>query len=458
MLKISGPLASIPLLCIHNPPLSSLDRMSQLLPTSMNDWENWIKCIKQNQIESQIFIGINKLKINIPNWVLNELENSYQLYQLKCRLKKEQTCKMLEKFSDENLYCIILNGYWNKEDIITDFSFRSPSRIDLLIQPEDREKIFRIFNKMNFKQIDSYNYSNNDSSHFFPYWPIHYNQTFDLLINTQWNLYSRKTNTKKNSSTDSYKTQSVENDYHVWNRAVKNQNIPSSQFALSKTDQVLYLCHAINRYEIGVGELCALYNNVVNWSKNDWIQLEKSTLDSIHCDTLFRVFSLIQNVFYSESIQLFLNAIENRVNEKIKKEIEFRTLHADELLITRTTVISDFYKYHAAFNLSSKLTQKIKFFFKMIQNFIIPNNKLTPKLYFKSHIANKFEMTLKSVTIPFKIFTELANEINWRGVGQIILMDLRQLLKFCFNPLSWKKVNSNENYNDSNVTQLLSKL
>lgn len=408
MLKLTGPLASIPGLCCANPSDATIARIRQNLPSSVEQWEKWLECVQINGIEPQVQSSLVRTKIEIPRWVSMALEDRSNILRLRNRLRRESFKTLLRYLIEKKIDVVVLGGDSIAQEVYGDYDYRRFLEVNLLIQPHSLDAVRNAFSACGLMSLLP-------SSKLTDYFlipkfrlPLYINRLLTLFVNTQTSFFSPFFANQFNNET-------------LWLRIrpLQYQNLELKQ--LSQEDFLLYLCAKYSPYKLGLKELADIYNCLAYWKNFDWQEFKLRLAETGLLDSAYRILSLCQAIYHLESVQIFLTAIQEEVTQSVQREVEFRTEVPETILGHRSTLVDSIEKTFALYSLTENPLEK-GYLAARIFRFIFFPPKKERALFFFYHSAPAWWSPLSEPFVaPIKILSFLSKIYGIRNVLKSLL-------------------------------------
>lgn len=427
MLKLSGPLSSIPNLCLANPSSFAIERTIALLPKTIEEWEDWLQCVQHNRVESQVYSSILQHQLKIPTWVMTVLFERNQKVRLQNRLRREKFVELLKALKEQQVPVILLKGNALAKEVYGDYDYKQMNDFDLLFQESSLKIVFQIYQDFKYVSLASLGKNPRNQEAYSHHWPPYFNADLTLFLGTHWNLINPFSSIKIHPE-------------DLWNRAdtISYEGYPVLR--LSKEDFIHHLCIHLSPYKVGVKELADIYNALIHWTSFNWKIFFEIVEQAKSYNSVYRALSLSQSLISLKNVADFLDSIKEHVDPRILAEVEQRTDVPENILRTRTTHISKIEKTYALFSLSDNPFEKTHLLSRMWRLFLLPPLKEAAHLCFVPYPKNSWNALKCRAQAPLLIARALAHEMGWKVFILVSLSHqwnlLRSWLRFLVQPKS----------------------
>jgi hypothetical protein len=419
MLKLSGPLASIPGLCAANPSEALIQRIVSLLPKTMDDWEQWLQCVKHNRVETQVLSSITKNNLAAPRWVVAALEDRTNTVRLQNRLRRTNFLRLLAVLREKNVPVILLKGNAIAKEIYGDYDYKQMNDMDLLFKRESLDLLQAIYKEQNYLTIGALGKNPRDQEKFSHHWPMYFNRDLTLFLGTHWNLINPLSKIKIDP-----------ND--LWSRAEPLFYEGYEILRLCKEDFLHHLCIHLSPYKVGAKELADIYNSLAYWKSLNWSLFDQIVADAQSYDSVYRALSLSQALMFLNPVQEFLDSIRIKVSPAVLNEVEKRLDVAETILHTRTNHISKIEKTYALFSLTENPIEKTYLLGQMWKLYLFPPLSDAAHLCFEIEPTFKLKQLICRIKAPFIISQAFANDLGWKVFVLVTLSHQWNALKAWF--------------------------
>lgn len=353
MLKLSGPSASVSGLCLVNPNPQAVSRITNHLPKHDQDWNDWIDCIESQNVESQTYTGVNKLRLDLPKRIRERLDRGSQESRLYNRVKRESLKKLLQKINDAKISVILLKSDAVAQEIFADADYMSMQQVSLLFKNENREKVYKIYQELEFSNLYLNELELLESSQSMCRWPQFFNKDLTLRVETHWQ-YPISNALNSIFSED------------LWERAQKVTFIGIPIYRLSNEDFIHHLCLDINLYDCKLSSISELYNCLIIWNKLDWNLFLKIISEANSIDAVYSAFTLSQSVYHIDYIQSFLDLIKNKVNPERIIALDVFLENPEFIMSKRSKLLSQIQILRDSFHFEKKRIKKLSLTFQIL--------------------------------------------------------------------------------------------
>ncbi len=416
MLKLSGPLASIPGLCAAHPSRALVQRIQSLLPKTIDDWEKWVQCIQHNRVETQVLSSISKLNVVPPRWVTAILEDRNNAIRLQNRLRRTSFLKLLATLKDNNVPVILLKGNSIAKEIYGDYDYKQMNDVDLLFKKESLDQLQKIYQHSGYLTIGALGKNPRSQEKFSHHWPLYFNHDLTLFVGTHWNLINPLSDIQIDA-----------ND--LWKRAEPLTYEGYEIYRLSKEDFVHHLCIHLSPYKVGAKELADIYNSLAHWKSFNWNLFGEIVAKAKSIDAVYRALSLSQNLLFLNPVQSYLDSMQDQVSKGVLDELEKRVDTPENILLTRTNHISKIEKTYALFSLTENPLEKTYLFGQMWKLFLLPPLEEAAHLSFELAPKNELKRLFFRIRAPVTISKAFAKDLGWKVFTMLTLSHGWNLLK-----------------------------
>lgn len=364
MLKITGPIASIPALCLSKPNSAALNRIFNQLPKTQEEWESWLECVLSNQIAPLVLSSISKHKILIPNWIKNSLEKSSETIRLKNRLRRAHLRVLLSRFNENKIPVILLNKDAISFEIYQDYDYTLIEDVHILIQPNYQMQVYNLYQSLQYitlnHKLNDWNHSLDKNIISMSSWPYFYNSDFTLPIKTHWKLHQNVLNKSEQQEALWFRSHSFTYD------GIKTKK-------LSNEDIIHHLCLQYSKGLSGARNLIDLYNCLSQWTDFNWSEWNQLVINSNTQESVFFTLSLSQSFFSIPKVTEFLEYIGSQIrNKKLLESLDNKMEKPQEILTHSMDYDQKINNLYLTLKMETRLFPKMLSFISLLKLILHP--------------------------------------------------------------------------------------
>lgn len=354
-LKLKGPEASLPLLCLADTSEFSAN-LQELLPQSLSGWHRWLECAQHNRIETQVWKNVQGLEL--PEFIRTGLAERSQVIRHQNQLRRKEAQRLFDKLAERQIPVVVLKGNAISLEIYKDADYKQMNDFDLLFKREDLDRLAEVYQELGYSTAAALGGNFRDQEKYSHHWPLFFSKDMCLFIGTHWGLVSPFGKIKLN-------------DEEIWQRV---RPLTHQVHRLSIEDSLHHFCVHLSPYKVGIKELSDIYNFLI-FHRDDinWNFFSRLVEQSNSQESVFRALSLCQSLFDLPGVNAFLEKLKPFLGKAIKKEMLHRLHPPEKILFTRTTHISKIEKTYALFSLTDAPSEKAFLLGKMWRLYLWPS-------------------------------------------------------------------------------------
>ena len=267
----------------------------------------------------------------------------------------------LKKFEEQNIPVIILKGANFAETIYNNPSYRRMNDIDILIRKEDLDKIYDVYEGLNFFCLSElFGRSPRKQEKISHHAPSFISRDMACVIGTHWGLITPKSPYKY--------------DYDaIWSRTNQFDFYGTPVLSMSPEDNLHHICVHLPFYKAGLKEIADIYNIIRHYGdKIDWELFLKTVADAKTEEPVFHALSIADKICPSVDCSSIIKKLKKVCSLKSVKESEKRIQHLDVVLRSRSIHMSRVEKAFNEMNTTEKAREKRQAFGVMWKNLFLP--------------------------------------------------------------------------------------
>lgn len=398
-------------------------------------WEKFIKLATFNKTIPISYDNLKRLGLIhlIPDHIKKIMDREYEKIKKQNEDRINEAKRFLQRFHESGIPVALIKGVCYGEAIYDNPYYKRMNDIDILIKKENTEKIYEIYDDLDYFFIgERINGSREKSDKINHVAPAYISRDMKCVIGTQWGIKTPLSPCKINYD-------------NIWKRMRKLDFYGLPLAMMSPEDNLHHLCLHLGYFKIAVRDLMDLYN-LLRFYKDDfdWKLFADIVKESKSENVVYHALKVSSSLCPNEDVEDYLSSIKRKVSKAYIKGSVKKIQNLSVLLRMCTDHIQSIEKSIGIFDVSMKMSEKWSSFLYTWRLVIFPPYNDLKKMAAipKSTLCNKIIMRL---SIPFKILWVIAGEVGWNVLFLLSFKMFLDLMKTTFSaPFSKKPQKSIE--------------
>jgi len=367
----------------------------------VNSWDFFWELTNHNRVVPLIYKNFLKTSLSnsLPENIRQKMEKHTKAIVKVNEDRLQIARQFLKRFIEKKIPVIILKGVNFAETIYKNPYYKQMNDIDILIKYEDIDKIYDIYNSMNFFSVgEVVNKLSNKKHKRTHHAPSFISPDLKCMIGTHWGLITPFSKYKY--------------DYQaIWQRSreLNFYNIPV--LSMSPEDNLHHICVHLPFYKTGLRELADIYNLIRYYSELNWELFSEIISKAKTYNPVYHALSLVNKIYYTKKIDICLEQIKPFCSFSYIKSTNKKIKSLDLIVRNRSTHLSNIEKDFSDLSHTQDPKEKLFFFSRIWKNIFWPPKEEVIKInYFIN--PNIFKIMLGRITTPIKILKVFINDLG----------------------------------------------
>lgn len=397
---------------------------AQAAVDKVTSWQKVYELGQENATTTLLYLNLKKYGWleAVPADVLKKFEKQANKIEEANEARLKVARKLMQKFADRNIPCVILKGVLFGETIYKNPYYKKMNDLDILIRMDDLDAIYEVYEELEFfsaaELLGGKEKDPRKQEKFSHHCPPFFSRDLKCMIGTHWGLITPMA--PYNLDYDA-----------IWSRVVdiEFQGIPAKSMA--PEDNLHHLCVHLPYYKTGVRELADIYNLVREYREEiDWElflnEVEKADTQNL----VYHALSLVNRILPMPECLEVARRIEPQVSWYFRNDTQRKTQNIERLLTSRSVHMSRIEKAYSDFSTTKDPKEMASAYGRMWKNILLVPKEDVAKM--NAIFEQNFGMPLAQVITPWRIFRVFARDLGATIFIALMAKCLADLIKQTF--------------------------
>lgn len=401
-----------------NPTQVEIQKIGQRLD-EITDWEAYFQLCQRNKVAPINYYNLEAIGLwnKVPTAVQAKFIAEKEKIHKENFERIEEAKNFLQRFVDEGIPVAVIKGSGFAKTIYDNPFYKRMNDIDLLIKFEDRYRIYDIYQELQYfplgERISGKREQSDRLSHLAPHFV---SRNLKCVIGTQWGIKTPLGKWKIDYDAIWSRMRSV--DYH---------GIPMS--VMAPEDNLHHLCLHLGYFKIAIRDMMDIFNIPRHHGASfDWTLFFDIVRESNSEEVTYHALMIANRLCPQFELLQCAKQLEGFVSRRYKKNVQKKIRDLDLLLNIFCDQIQKVELAISRFDMTDAPGQKWKAYFNVWKYLLRPTREDAIKMSLLKN-PNTLQVIWARLTIPFKIFSVVADEVGWKIVFLLLAKTWFELCK-----------------------------
>lgn len=323
--------------------------------------------------------------------------------------------RFMEKLRENQIPVVILKGVNFAETIYKNPHYKRMNDIDLLVKPEDLQRIYPLLETLDFFSIVALTGGSEKHNEKRSHHAAYINRSLTCMVGLHWKLINPLS--------------PFHYDYEaIWSRVSEFPIEGTVAGTMAPEDNLHHVCVHLPYYKTGLRELADIYNLIrQHRDALDWDLLLATIEKADTHEPMFHALSLANRICSIPELEKITGALRSRCSGRVVADTQMKTADLSLLLRNRSTHQSVIEKAFSSFNATKEAKEKFHFFIKVWKAMLFPPVFEIVKMNYLKN-PSPAAILYGRLTTPIRIFRLICREL---GTGIFALALLKSTFDMC---------------------------